>query len=491
MTATAPRTYRFPARDRNAWLLGLTGAQCLLLAAGGVAAGTALNAGVPLPLATAFAVAAAVLSFATIDAQPVHETAAVAADWTVRRHRKHTRWTQPLTTTTDAAAAFPASFGPIRVGELTPVSGPPIGVVEDRRTGSLSATLRAAGHGFVLQDHHEQARLLAGWGDALAGFCTERNPTARLTVTEWAAPAGLDTHERYLADFDAPPVPDAASAAYRELLAAAGPLATRHETLLTVTVDPPRTRRQRRGRTTVRAETVQALQDQLRLFTGRLDNAGLDASPPLTASELAAAARTRLDPGCTPRLATRHRAAGQAVSVGNAGPMAFDTTWTHVRVDGAFHAVYWIAEWPRLDVGAGWLEPMLLHAGGVRTVTLLLEPVPPRLSQRGVERDAIRVASDEEQRRRGGWRVGARHRRAADAVAAREAELVGGYAELGFAGLVTVTATDRDALERSCVDYEQTAAQAGLELRRLDGRHDLAVPLALPFGRPLSRTRLT
>lgn len=483
------RTYRFPARDRNAWLLGLSGAQCVLLAAGGILAGGALNAGVPLPFAVAVVAACAVLSFATVDAQPVHETAVVAADWTQRRHRRRTRWAAPLTAAPDIEASFPHAFGPIAFTDVVAPSGSPLGVVEDRRTGALSATIRAAGHGFVLQDPLEQERLLAGWGDALAGFCAERNPTARLTVTEWAAPAGLDAHDRYLAGFDTPPVPDAAGA-YRELLAAAGPLTTRHETLLTVTVDVPRARR-RRARDGARDDAVQALRDQLRLFAGRLDHAGLDVGDPLTASELAAAIRARLDPASIPATIARERVTGVGVSPGNAGPMAVDAAWTHVRVDGAVHAVYWVAEWPRLEVGPAWLEPLLLHAGGVRTVTLVLEPVPPRLSQRGVERDAIRVAADEEQRRRGGWRIGARHRRVADAVAAREAELVGGYAELGFAALVTVTAADVADLERSCVDYEQTAAHAGLELRRLDGRHDLAVPLALPLGRPLARTRLT
>ncbi|MEZ5265235.1 MAG: hypothetical protein R2755_26445 [Acidimicrobiales bacterium] len=34
---------------------------------------------------------------------------------------------------------------------------------------------------------------------------------------------------------------------------------------------------------------------------------------------------------------------------------------------------------------------------------------------------------------------------------------------------------------------EQAATQAGLRLRRLDGRHDLALLLALPTGRGLSQ----
>src|SRR3546814_9520241 len=69
------------------------------------------------------------------------------------------------------------------------------------------------------------------------------------------------------------------------------------------------------------------------------------------------------------------------------------------------------------------------------------------------------------------------------AGAEREAALVAGYAELEFAGFLTVSAADEETLERSCAEYEQAAAQAGLELRALHGRHDLGVVCALPIGR--------
>ena len=68
----------------------------------------------------------------------------------------------------------------------------------------------------------------------------------------------------------------------------------------------------------------------------------------------------------------------------------------------------------------------------------------------------------------------------------REAELVAGFCELEYAGFVVVSAADLDALDRSCAEYEQVAAQSGLQLRPLDGRHDLGVVCALPLGRGLA-----
>ena len=64
-----------------------------------------------------------------------------------------------------------------------------------------------------------------------------------------------------------------------------------------------------------------------------------------------------------------------------------------------------------------------------------------------------------------------------------EAELVAGYPELAYAGFVTITAPDREHLDAQTADWEQVAAQVGLELRALDGQHDLGVVTALPTGR--------
>jgi hypothetical protein len=239
--------------------------------------------------------------------------------------------------------------------------------------------------------------------------------------------------------------------------------------------------------------TEEALTEELRLLGLRLEAAGLLVDAPLTPSELARALRARLDPFGAPgmRGGRRHSLVELAglVTVPNAGPLALEVSWMHVRVDGAYHAAYVVAEWPRLEVPPSWMEPLLLHAGGIRTVAVHYEPVAPSRSQRQIDRDTVKLASDEEQRSRSGFRIGARHRRAEAEVLDRETELVAGYGELEFSGFVVVTAANRDELERSCVEYEQVAAQAGLELRRLSGRHDLALACMLPIGRGLAPRR--
>ena len=77
-------------------------------------------------------------------------------------------------------------------------------------------------------------------------------------------------------------------------------------------------------------------------------------------------------------------------------------------------------------------------------------------------------------------------RREADGVVRREAELADGHAEFRFSGYVTVTAPDRAALETACVETEQAAQTAHLELRRLYGRQAEAYTWTLPLARGLA-----
>ena len=64
----------------------------------------------------------------------------------------------------------------------------------------------------------------------------------------------------------------------------------------------------------------------------------------------------------------------------------------------------------------------------------------------------------------------------------REEELVAGFAELAYAGVVDVCAPDADALERACADVVQAAAACGIELRPLDRRHDQGAAACLPLA---------
>jgi hypothetical protein len=159
-----------------------------------------------------------------------------------------------------------------------------------------------------------------------------------------------------------------------------------------------------------------------------------------------------------------------------------ESTWRSIRADGSWHRTYWVSCWPRLPVGPAWLEPFLSGGGVARTMTVAYCPVSTYRSRRRIERDLVKLDSDAQTKQDKGRRIDARHRRATQALLDREDELVAGYAEMTYLGLVGVTAATEEDLESECELVEQLAREVGLELRSLDGRQDLAWAANLPLG---------
>ena len=185
---------------------------------------------------------------------------------------------------------------------------------------------------------------------------------------------------------------------FRSRLVLAG--AARHDVLLTLTVHSARSQ--------ACVELVGILTGELRLLGDRLRETGLIAVP-LDARGFGAVLRRRLDPagrGAPDRSHTLGASSGLA-TVAAAGPLCVEEHWDHLHVDASVHRVYQVVEWPRAEVPPAWTADLLLALPMVRTVCVVLEPVAPRASRRAVERLAAKLDSDEEQRRRVGFRVGA------------------------------------------------------------------------------------
>jgi hypothetical protein len=272
---------------------------------------------------------------------------------------------------------------------------------------------------------------------------------------------------------------------YRQLLRTTAPVATRHEVLVTVVIAGGKVKA-RTGSADRKAAAMETLVSEMLMLRMRLERAGLAASLPLSPCELARALRVRLDPTVIPTLDRRGRSLGDRaglVEPADGGPLAATGTWTHWQVDGSFHRSFYFREWPRSEVGATWMSDLLLYGKAVRTVVVSYQPVPPRVSQRAITRQAAKLESDAEHRRKTGFRVGAHHRRAALAVEEREEELVAGFSEFEFAGLISVAAPSAAELERACADLVQVSAGCAIELRPLDGRQAEGVGACLPLAR--------
>ena len=198
------------------------------------------------------------------------------------------------------------------------------------------------------------------------------------------------------------------------------------------------------------------------MFSDRLDAAGLTVERPLTPVELSAALRVRSDPGRAAQIATLTRSLAAASKRGALewGPMVLETERGHVRVDGTYHRSYRVAGWPQLPVGSDWLGELLTDTRAVRTVTVVMEPVPMGRAARAADREVMAREADADMKTQKGFRVNARERKRLADVEARERELSEGHAEFHFVGIVDVTAADLDALDDTCADVEQAAAQS-------------------------------
>jgi hypothetical protein len=344
------------------------------------------------------------------------------------------------------------------------------------------------GRRFALVDSADQDSVIDLWGAALAAFVREGGAVTAVRWSEWAAPAGIAEHlsfvERYMHDPESAP-----ALSYRDLVAETGPSATRHETLVTVTVGIGRTRSAGKD---LLAAAIATLGGEMRKYHDRLANAELGISSPLTVGELARAARCRIDPTVLAGMDTRNASLGRMAGLlpVNAGPLATDSDWTWWRADGSYHRCFYVSDWPQLGLPADWLNGLLAWAGAVRSVTVVMEPVSPRESRAAIKTQSTKLESDRLHREKGGFRVGGEMRRAAEQVDQREAEIITGYREFTYAGVITVSAPTLARLDRAGEDLVQQAGGLGMELRALHGRHDQAFAVCLPLGRALAPPRI-
>src|SRR5438067_3078440 len=374
-----------------------------------------------------------------------------------------------------------------------PLRGETVGVIKDRRARSYTAALAVRVTSFGLLDRAEQEARQAGWGGVLASLAREGSPVTRVQWVERTVPADGDEIGRYLGnawDRGAVPLDSLPMQSYLDLVGAA-PAATKdHELFVCLQIDSKRAWRQIKragGKDGADAGACAVLLRELEALAERLAAADVHVVGALRPGMLASTVRVAFDPWSRPGLARLAAVdlGRDGIDEGAAWPVATDTAWASYRTDGAVHATYWIAGWPRVEVGPAFLSPLLLHAQMVRSIAVTLEPISPLRAIREVEAARTTDIADRDLRGRMGFIETARGRRQTEAVARREEELADGHAAVRFAGYVTVSSRTLDELERHCSDIEHAAQMARLELLRLYGQQEQAFTYTLPLCRGL------
>lgn len=415
-----------------------------------------------------------------------------------------------------------------------------VAVVCDRRARTYTGVLAVRGHSFALLGDDEKERRVAGWAAVLASLAREGALVHRLQWLAVALPDDGRAVREYLEQQTMVAPSSPARRSYDDLLRLAGASTCRHEVLVAVQVEAGRgsarsVRAAGGGDRGATALVVREMETLRRLLSdadvivdgflgpralarvvrrcgetdARAADPSIDASPPFVSGSarparghtLSVVGAGRSPHGRRPREASpanEHRPnpaepepedglAGRCppCAVGWPWPMATEVHWDRLHTDRTWHATYWVAEWPRVEVGPDFLAPLLL--GPVRrSVSVVMEPVAPSRAVRQVEQARTADVADSELRRRGGFLATARRTRETEVVAQREAELAEGHASFRFSGYVTVTAPDPAALDEACEATEQAAGQCRLELRRLYGDQRWAYTCTLPLARGLA-----
>jgi uncharacterized protein YjeT (DUF2065 family) len=367
-----------------------------------------------------------------------------------------------------------------------PLSGgsgdPHAGVVLDARSRTATAVLAVRGHSFALLGSTDQDARISAWARVLAALAREGSAVHRVQWVESCLPDdGVGTRNDRL--HRAVMAPDTGPCrSYDALVYQSAPVTRRHRVLLALTIDTARSARAiraagggERGVGTVLLREVAALQHLL-------DDADVTVDGLLGPGALASVYRQS---SATMAAVAGAGADDEALSTTWPWPLTMVTEWDAVRADATWHATYWVAEWPRVEVTPDFLGP-LLFSPLRRSIAMVMEPMSPTRAARQVAQARTADIADGELRRRGGFLVTARQQREQEGVEHRDTELADGHAQYRFSGYVTVTADDRDALREGCAAMEQAAGQARMDLRRLYGEQDVAFACTMPLGRGLA-----
>jgi hypothetical protein len=498
------RRYRFGPLERRGLIGALRPVQVFVVAgslAGAVVLMRTLAAGAGVFAAIALVLAALAFCFWPVAGRSAEEWLPIAGRYGRRRAAGTHRY---RSMSPDAGVAVNGSGRPEPVVSLpepaaglellaAPLRGETVGVVKNRRTRSYTAVLAVKVTSFGLLDRAEQESRQAGWGGVLASLAREGSPVTRVQWVERTVPADGDEIGRYLGDAwdrGAVPLDSLQMQSYLELVGAAPAVTKDHELFVSLQIDARRAWRQIKragGKNGADAGACAVLLRELEALGERLAGADVQVVGALRPGMLASAIRIAFDPWSRPGLA-RLAAADperEGIDEGVAWPVAAETSWSSYRTDGALHVTYWISSWPRTDVGAAFLSPLLLHAQMVRSIAVTLEPISPLRAIREVEAARTSDLADQELRGRMGFVETARRRRMAEATERREEELADGHAAVRFAGYVTVSARNEEELEHHCAEIEHAAQLARVELIRLYGQQDEAYTYTLPISRGL------
>ncbi|WP_405795126.1 SCO6880 family protein [Streptomyces longwoodensis] len=483
--SVAPVTVKFPHRSRRGILLGLSLPQLVLVSCMlALLLMTVISTGLlgAAALAPLWAASGALVAIRR-HGRSLIDWAPIVTRYAHRRRTGQTLWlARPVTRPRqDGVLHLPGTVASLKV--VTPGdSANGAAAVHDPHQQTLTAIARVTSRAFALLDPATQNHNVSSWGRALAGIARTGH-IATVQVLERTVPDSGDTLTRHWTHHGQPQTP-VAGQIYSELVASAGPAAAPHETYLAISLDLKATRRLISqaggglpGAFTVMGQTTASIAQAAR-------NAGLQVTGWLSAREIAAVIRTAYDPKALAALQQWSETGRAEADPAAAGPVVQFEEYDRLATDSARHATYWVENWPRTEMGAGFLHGLMFTAGVRRSLSLIYVPQGLESALRDVQRKKAAIIADANERARRGQVDSEEDSVEYADVKTRERQLIAGHADVALTGLVTVTAETDALLDAACAQIETHAVTSGVDLRRLNYQQPDAFALtALPLAR--------
>lgn len=361
-------------------------------------------------------------------------------------------------------------------------SGGHYGLVRDRHTGFLTATIRVEPVSTWLADTADADRWVANWSAWLAslGYL----PALRwVTVTVDTAPDPGSTLTSQVAAAIDPSAPRAALEIMDQLVATAPAAAADVDTRVSITFDPAAF--PARPRTV--ADGVTETGRTLCGLEAALGSCGVSVLGRARAADLAGIVRTAFDPAVRGKisrlLATEvSPALEQHLNWASAGPAGAEERWDSYRHDSGTSVTWAWREAPRQNVTSDVLARLLGPGAYPKRVALQYRPLPASAAARALDSEVRAAEFRSEYSRRTRRDVTARdlHDHARARQAADEEARGAGVSLLGL--YVTVTVTDPAQLPRAVTDTEAAAEASKIRLQRLYRSQAAAFTATLPCG---------
>lgn len=422
------------------------------------------------------------LALARVGGEPAVLTGIRRLRWRYAAARGYTKYRLGVAAEQPGWFSLPGVLAPAALLSAEDACGGSYGVIWDRRTGLLTATLRVIPASTWLAERSDADAWVANWGGWLASL--GHVPMLRwVTVTAETAPeSGSALVDTMNAAID-PSAPAAARSILAQLAQSAPAVAADVDTRVSLTFDPKRAP----VRPADLGEATAEVDRQLLGLESALGSCGVAVLGRLTAPALAGVVRTAFDPmarGDVARLGALEETGHAPVRLGwsDAAPFAAEELPDRYRHDSGVSASWIWQEAPRQNVSADVLARLLAPGPYAKRVSMQYRPFTAASATQVLEAEVSAASFRAHYRHRTGRDETARD--AIDQARARQAaaEEAAGAGVCLMSLHVTVTVTDESELARAIAWTEASAEGSKIRLRRTTHGQGAGFAATLPCG---------